>query len=238
MQLSLENWNYVKIYRKGEAIQVYNYLRQYSGYQHILETKIPSNLEMKYVIEPSAGCKLQIIDGFGQDDDIFSFISRSYIKYIQELDMFYNYAKEFLVDNLKMPDFIDQRYKSPSVHYHLPTDREVLIAHDMMGGYTEDNSIKVRNPKKGFYYRMLHFMSSSIFNYFSHHFITIPPMSYIKIAHDLGSKILGTIIIEHADLYDSLIGELGAQEMPILDKLISILNDKGFDGYLLNFESR
>lgn len=238
MQLSLSNWNYVKFYQKAGSLQLYNYLRQYSGYQHVINLGRPVQTAPSYTIDEIAKSQLFIIRDYSQDSNIFAFITSSYLQYIQELDMFYNYSKEFLADNLKMPDFIEQKLKRPSHSYILPENREVLVNHDMMGGYVEDNSIEVKTPKKGFYYRMLHFMSCSMFNYFSHHFITIPPLAYIKIAHDLSSKVLGTIIVEHADLYGPLVAELTLEETPILNKLINILKDKGFDGYLLKFESR
>lgn len=238
MKLSPSNWNYIKLCQKDNMLELYNYLKEASVYRHSFDYVIEDSIKTTYNFRPDVMNEIRVVKSSENDDKIFNFINKSYFQYVQELDMFYNFSKEFLVDNLTMPDFIDADFKVPSSNYSLLGDRQILTSHDMMGGYKEDNTIEVKTPGKGYNYRMLHFMSCSIFNYFSHHFITIPPLSYIKIAHDLGNKVLGTIIIEQPELYDSLIKEIDNVETPFVDKLVNILKEKGFDGYLLNFESR
>ena len=74
---------------------------------------------------------------------------------------------------------------------------ETVACHDMMNGYIKDNFFLFKNELKNkISFRFRHFMNTDIFIYFSHHGITIPPYSYIKVAHQLGNKILGTVIAE------------------------------------------
>lgn len=103
------------------------------------------------------------------------------------------------------------------------------------------------------WYRFNHWAYIDIFIYFGHYRVTIPPVSFINVAHSFGVKILGTLIFE----WD----EGGKEAKIMLDghicydpemkfkknapegnkfyarKLIEIARHFGFDGYLMNFEA-
>ena len=91
--------------------------------------------------------------------------------------------------------------------------------------------------------------------YFGHYTVTIPPPSYIDIAHLHGVKILGTLIFEwdHGGKEAKLMldGKISlfldddnlkyCKDAPdgnrfYAKKLIEIAKHYGFDGYLMNFE--
>ncbi|KAI3618189.1 glycoside hydrolase family 85 protein [Moniliophthora roreri] len=121
---------------------------------------------------------------------------------------------------------------------------ELLVCHDYKGGYKE-------TPHKLDYtFSWFHFCKT--FVYFSHHRVTIPPAGWITAAHRQGTQILGTLIFEHADAEPDclrlLVGKLPTspssapktQTLPISPhyarKLAELAKERGFDGYLLNFE--
>lgn len=57
----------------------------------------------------------------------------------------------------------------------------------MMNGYKKDNYWVYNNElESNDTFRFRHFMNSDIFIYFSHHNITIPTYSYIKLGHSFG----------------------------------------------------
>lgn len=64
-----------------------------------------------------------------------------------------------------------------------------LVCHDMKNGYLEDKYISSVNIGNGYcFYR---WSQIDIFVYFSHHFITVPPIAWINAAHRNGVKICG-----------------------------------------------
>ncbi|PPR04914.1 hypothetical protein CVT24_007158 [Panaeolus cyanescens] len=89
---------------------------------------------------------------------------------------------------------------------------------------------------------------------FSHHRVTIPPPGWISAAHRQGVKMLGTLIFEGGAEEDCLrlvIGKLPTSKTgqvepglklnlpmsPYYSRVLAeIARDRGFDGYLLNFE--
>lgn len=89
-------------------------------------------------------------------------------------------------------------------------------------------------------YTFYNWSQIDIFVYFSHHLITIPPLSWINIAHRNGVKIFGTFITEFDDgtklcetifrTYDSTIQF--AQNLTTITKLFNL------DGWLLNIENK
>ncbi|KAI9512749.1 glycosyl hydrolase family 85-domain-containing protein [Russula earlei] len=130
-----------------------------------------------------------------------------------------------------------------------PPRGRLLVCHDFKGGYSE-------KPEETTY--TFNFWSlCDTFVYFSHHRVTIPPSGWISAAHRQGVKILGTLIFEHQeseqDCLRLLFGRLPASRTgpavpPSVDSsqisisphyarlLAYIAYQRGFDGYLLNFE--
>ncbi|KAI0029817.1 glycosyl hydrolase family 85-domain-containing protein [Vararia minispora EC-137] len=124
----------------------------------------------------------------------------------------------------------------------------LLVCHDFKGGYSETPS--------SLNYTFNFWTFTDIFIYFSHHRVTMPPPGWTSAAHRHGVKILGTLIFEHQESeFDCLrlfFGRLpssqtgpaapnnDANHVPISPHYARVLaelaRDRGFDGYLLNFE--
>ncbi|KAI6040983.1 glycoside hydrolase family 85 protein [Pisolithus marmoratus] len=123
---------------------------------------------------------------------------------------------------------------------------KLLVCHDYKGGYTE-------SPSRICY--TFNFWSlCDTFVYFSHHRITVPPSGWINAAHKQGVKMLGVLILEHSesntDGLKLLLGNVPSLStgspavngsIPIsahyASRLAELAFQRGFDGYLLNFES-
>ena len=65
------------------------------------------------------------------------------------------------------------------------------VCHDMKGGYLEDRFTKGCYDLEQEPYSFIHWSKIDIFVYFSHHFITIPPIGWIEASHKNGVSILG-----------------------------------------------
>lgn len=72
-----------------------------------------------------------------------------------------------------------------------------------------------------------------MFVYFSHEFVSIPPVSWITTGHLHGVKVIGTII---AEWHKGAVRTLELIEGDFIDVLVDICEYFGFDGWLLNFE--
>ncbi|EIN04359.1 hypothetical protein PUNSTDRAFT_55625 [Punctularia strigosozonata HHB-11173 SS5] len=120
---------------------------------------------------------------------------------------------------------------------------KLLVCHDYKGGYTESTSAH------GYTFNFWPLCDSFI--YFSHHRVTIPPPGWSTAAHRQGVKMLGTLIFEgdgEADCLRLLVGRLpsnvtgssAGDTLPFSPYYARVLADlayqRGFDGYLLNFE--
>ncbi|CAK5275973.1 unnamed protein product [Mycena citricolor] len=124
---------------------------------------------------------------------------------------------------------------------------KLLVCHDYKGGYTESPF--------SLGYSFNFWWMADIFIYFSHHRVTIPPPGWITAAHRQGVKMLGTLIFEGGSENDCLrllVGQLPQSKTgPALQStefrslplsphyarlLAQLAQQRGFDGYLLNFE--
>jgi mannosyl-glycoprotein endo-beta-N-acetylglucosaminidase len=84
--------------------------------------------------------------------------------------------------------------------------RKLFVCHDMKNGYLEDRCARARARRHArrfadghslapdapppFY--LTHWPYIDVFNYFSHHLVTIPPRAWIDAAHTNGTKVIGT----------------------------------------------
>ncbi|KAJ7057146.1 glycoside hydrolase family 85 protein [Mycena amicta] len=124
---------------------------------------------------------------------------------------------------------------------------KLLVCHDYKGGYTES--------PLALGYTFNFWSVVDIFIYFSHHRVTVPPPGWITAAHRQGVKMLGTLIFEGSgenDCLRLLVGRLPQSKsgparqptdfrsLPLSSHYARLLADlaheRGFDGYLLNFE--
>ncbi|TFK64036.1 glycoside hydrolase family 85 protein [Pluteus cervinus] len=162
---------------------------------------------------------------------------KRYFKSLEELD---NWAK---VPRRKFDGVL--KYASRSA---VPeTAGSLLVCHDYKGGYTESLH------EMGYTFNF--WSSCSSFIYFAHHRITIPPAAWINAAHRQGVKMLGTLIFEggaEPDCLRLLVGQLPTSKsgpaegrapetgLPLSPHyavlLAQLAEERGFDGYLLNFE--
>lgn len=122
---------------------------------------------------------------------------------------------------------------------------KLLVCHDMQGGYLLDSLTQGSHwhSETGQPYLFKHWHLTDIFVYFSHERITIPPATWVQVAHRNGTQILGTVITEH---------QVGCEENILLvhgpdnvlgwstfyaDKLVAVADGHGLDGWLINIES-
>jgi mannosyl-glycoprotein endo-beta-N-acetylglucosaminidase len=70
---------------------------------------------------------------------------------------------------------------------------KIIVCHDMKNNYLEDKFFQGFDQGAA-NYSFYHWNLIDIFIYFSHHFITIPPESWINAAHENNCRILGTFI--------------------------------------------
>ncbi|XP_054718354.1 cytosolic endo-beta-N-acetylglucosaminidase-like [Uloborus diversus] len=115
---------------------------------------------------------------------------------------------------------------------------KTLVCHDMKGGYLEDRFLNGSKEDNNYYF--IHWSFVDIFVYFSHHFVTIPPCTWITAAHRNGVKILGTFITEWNDgattCESMLADDASVQELCRI--LVKIASHYKFDGWLINIENK
>lgn len=117
---------------------------------------------------------------------------------------------------------------------------ETLLCHDMRGGYLEEEKLdgcvvtELTAP-----FILFHWWYVDIFVYFSHNFITIPPVGWINQAHKHGVPILGTVITEWdggAGLCKKFLKDERSVAKTVL-KLVDIAVKYNFEGWLINIEN-
>ncbi|CAI2735130.1 unnamed protein product [Schistosoma spindalis] len=123
---------------------------------------------------------------------------------------------------------------------------KVIYCHDMAGGYlSSDRTVNFTCVFPAF--RFVHWHLVDIFIYFSHHFITIPPVSWINLAHRQGVSVYGTVIMESVECdgfkfifmgssehYRDVNKTLNYKDFAIrLDQIRRVV---GFEGWFINFE--
>lgn len=115
---------------------------------------------------------------------------------------------------------------------------KTLVCHDMRGGYLEDRYTQGDSDEKS--YNFYHWQLIDTFVYFSHNFITIPPVTWINAAHKNGVRILGTFITEWDDGYARCEEFLSSESsfQALADKLVTMTTYYRFDGWLINIENK
>uniref|UniRef100_A0A1I7T8K3 Mannosyl-glycoprotein endo-beta-N-acetylglucosaminidase n=1 Tax=Caenorhabditis tropicalis TaxID=1561998 RepID=A0A1I7T8K3_9PELO len=135
---------------------------------------------------------------------------------------------------------VGDEYKEPLTHFKPHSGPQILVCHDMRGGYLEEETKEGKQFEEEKYpYMFLNWWQIDIFNYFSHHFVTIPPEDYTRIAHKHGVLSLGTFITEWKpgkEICSKILGNEETMEKTA-DSLVAVANYYGFDGWLINIEN-
>ncbi|CAH8677027.1 unnamed protein product [Schistosoma haematobium] len=123
---------------------------------------------------------------------------------------------------------------------------KVIYCHDMAGGYlSSDRTVNFTCVFPAF--RFVHWHLVDIFIYFSHQFITIPPVSWINLAHRQGVSVYGTVIMESVECDGFKFIFMGSSEhyrdvnkisnyKDFAIRLDQIRRVVGFEGWFINFE--
>ncbi|KAJ7226631.1 glycosyl hydrolase family 85-domain-containing protein [Mycena haematopus] len=167
----------------------------------------------------------------------FTAIDAQYFKSLEELDV-------WAATPTKALDTVIKYHPRPSSS---DPNGKLLVCHDYKGGYTESPF--------SLGYTFNFWSAVNVFIYFSHHRVTVPPPGWITAAHRQGVKMLGTLIFEsdgEDDCLRLLVGRLPKSKtgpaiqptefrsLPLSPHyarlLAELAHQRGFDGYLLNFE--
>uniref|UniRef100_A0A452J4K3 Cytosolic endo-beta-N-acetylglucosaminidase n=1 Tax=Gopherus agassizii TaxID=38772 RepID=A0A452J4K3_9SAUR len=125
--------------------------------------------------------------------------------------------------------------REPPLHSKRP---RTLVCHDMKNGYLEDRFIQgsaSRDP-----YVFYHWQHIDIFVYFSHHLVTIPPVTWANAAHRNSVSVLGTFITEWmsgGQLCEAFLAGEAAAYHAVAVQLGRIAHFYRFDGWLVNIEN-
>lgn len=130
----------------------------------------------------------------------------------------------------------------PSIDiFHRPN---LLVCHDYKGGYLQGQdkrSTGYYSHGTGCRYFIQYPQLLDSFVYFTHHRVSVPPVGWINFCHRNGIKCLGTILFEGlnpAELDTLVTRAENGVDFVYLDPLCTLVQRYGFDGYLLNVESR
>lgn len=119
-----------------------------------------------------------------------------------------------------------------------PNEPQVIVCHDMRNNYLEDRYFQ-GHANTPTCYNFYHWPLVDIFIYFSHHFVTIPPESWINAAHKNSTRMLGTFITEFDNgekICNAIFDEQNLNR--VIQNLVDITLFYGFDGWLLNIENK
>jgi endo-beta-N-acetylglucosaminidase D len=124
-----------------------------------------------------------------------------------------------------------------------PDKCKLLVMHDYRNNYLPyEASQGTTQARKD--YIMEYWQHVEIFNYFSHRRISIPPPAWINAGHRNGAQVFGTFIIEPYSgdnpklIFDKHSPEPDTMKYKLPDILAEMARVYGFDGWLLNFESK
>ncbi|CAB3254046.1 unnamed protein product [Arctia plantaginis] len=157
-----------------------------------------------------------------------------------------------IIRNIEHRQFCEPELESPETFCHFDPDSnepvrydvtvkklpKTLVCHDMANGYHDDSKIEGTQTHDA--YTFYNWAGIDIFCYFSHHFITIPPVSWTSVGHVHGVKVIGTIITEWAEgtkLWDAILSSESAYR-EFASAVVAIAKTMRFDGWLLNIENK
>ncbi|XP_065846189.1 cytosolic endo-beta-N-acetylglucosaminidase-like isoform X2 [Oscarella lobularis] len=116
---------------------------------------------------------------------------------------------------------------------------KLIVCHDMMGGYVSDAHVQGCYPVSDVHYYISHWEMISMFIYFSHHFVTVPPPGWTNCAHKHGVPVLGTIITEWeegAKICERFL-ESEWTYRRVVEQLVGVALYYKLDGWLVNIEN-
>jgi hypothetical protein len=128
-------------------------------------------------------------------------------------------------------------WKPPSAPDNSISGR-LLLCHDMKGNYLDDSYIYGTSLDLQNSFQVMHWEVVDIFVYFSHHLVTIPPLSWINVCHRHHKSVLGTFITEWKEgstLWTEILQD-DEQIVRLVQSLVQLMIVYGFDGWLINIE--
>ncbi len=125
---------------------------------------------------------------------------------------------------------------SPSLR---PPPPLTLLCHDLKGGYLQDRFASGAAGLADPPYVFGLWSAVDLFVYFSHHFVSPPPLGWISAAHRNGVRAMGTIITEFGrgkGLCREFLADAETRAR-LVSALVEIAGESGFDGWLVNIEN-
>ncbi|ODV83877.1 glycoside hydrolase family 85 protein [[Candida] arabinofermentans NRRL YB-2248] len=187
-------------------------------------------------------------------------LSSTYFKSLDELQSWYHSVMDhnsnynFLLDsNKKAKESLSSYHRSTKAETTptLPNETKdvrtkLMICHDFKGGYQDnedDNPTGYFPHPTGSRYFLQYPQFIDKFVYFSHHRVSIPPASWINSCHKNGIKCFGTIIFEGQGFndfeeLDKLVEKDNMGQFKLVRMFCYLVDYFGFDGYLLNVETK
>nr|XP_002125915.3 cytosolic endo-beta-N-acetylglucosaminidase-like [Ciona intestinalis]XP_026694401.1 cytosolic endo-beta-N-acetylglucosaminidase-like [Ciona intestinalis] len=135
---------------------------------------------------------------------------------------------------------LGQSFSKPALSgYRKIYSSKVMLCHDMAGGYLDDRFVQQMVGNRTIEYHMSYWSLIDIFVYFSHHFITIPPVGWVNACRTNGVAVLGTFITESTGGYDRCRAIFSSPVVwtYVADQMVDIATFYGFDGWLINIEN-
>ncbi|KAI3379377.1 hypothetical protein SNEBB_005470 [Seison nebaliae] len=143
-------------------------------------------------------------------------------------------VKEFLEFS---PQFDNDIIVDYSIKFSMwRNETKTIVCHDMKGGYLRDKytdgyiMTEDDEGKDCFTFAAWNFID--MFIYFSHSFITLPPIGWINAAHNTDTAILGTFIVERHEVLEEICKNFDK----IAHKLDEITKKFKLQGWLFNIE--
>ena len=127
------------------------------------------------------------------------------------------------------------RRSTIAVHDQTSSSTRLMLCHDYKGGYHEYESFRP-GPLEHELYSCEYLQYVDTFIYFSHKLVCCPPPTWINVLHRNGVKVLGTFIIEPQTRGIEQMLDFVDGEYIIAQRLASMADTFGFDGWLLNIE--
>lgn len=162
--------------------------------------------------------------------------------------------------SITKPDVAVDGLESSKSRLSLRNSCKTIVCHDMRGGYLHDRYDNGSSFDPETMYSIYHWSCIDIFIYFSHNFVSIPPVCWINVCHRHNVPILGTIITEWKEGYQlcfkvfgqtyhcnqshicSKIGENcdGYDDFDwhnLAEYFANVMDSYQFDGWLVNIEN-